>query len=190
MVDTIFQFGEDALDNEAKITIDISSLGVSALKEIIGQDELTFRAPSFSVPEKQIATYDQSYKGFTIQRWKAGTGMDRTVTITFRLDKYWKVYRFIRGWMEAISNLEGDGSFYPDAFDNSILRANATIQQLAVTLDANGNSSETIIGNGWVFTGLWPRTLPDIEFNTAEEGTQQNIAVTFGFLNYKMGEDA
>ena len=190
MVDTIFQFGEDALNNEAKITIDVSSLGISALKDIIGQDELSFRATGFSVPQKEIATYDQSYKGFTIQRWKAGTGMDRTFDITFRIDKYWRVYRFLRGWMESISNLEGEGYFYPDVSDNSILRATATIQQLANTLDANGNTSETIIGNGWVFTGVWPRSIPAISFDTAGEGDQQTVDVTFGFLNYKMGEDA
>ena len=190
MIDTIFQFGEDALNNEASISIDTSTLTIPGLGEIIGMDELKFRAIEFSVPEKEIATYDQSYKGFTIQRWKAGTGMNRTVDVTFRIDKYWKVYRFLRGWMEAISDLEGDGSFYPDVSDGSLLRTTMTIQQIANTLDANGDSSETIVGNGWVFTGVWPRTMPQISFNTTEGGSQQTISVTFGFLNYKMGDDA
>lgn len=190
MVDTIFQFGEDALNNEASISIDISSLGVPTLKDLIGQDELKFRATTFSVPEKRIRTYTQSYKGFEIERWKSGTEMSRELSITFRVDKYWRVYRFLRGWMQAISDIEGDGSYYPDASDNSILRTTATIQQVINTLNANGDTSEAIVNNGWVFTGVWPKALPDIEFDTTDEGSQITVACTFGFLNYRLGDDA
>lgn len=190
MVDTIFQFGEDALNNEANISIDVSSLGVSTLRDIIGQDELRFRATGFTVPSKSIRTYTQSYKGFEIERWKAGTDMTRELSITFRVDKYWGVYRFIRAWMESISNLEGEGYYYPDVSDNSILRTTATIQQIANVLGSNGNMSESIVNNGWVFTGVWPKSMPDIAFDTAVEGDQVTIDVTFGFLNYRLGDDA
>lgn len=190
MVDTIFQFGEDALNNEASISIDVSSLGSSALKDIVGQDELKFRAVEFNIPQKTIRTYSQSYKGFEIERWKAGVEMTRELTITYRVDKYWNVYRFHRAWMELISDLEGDGSYYPDVADNSILRTTATIQQLANTLDSNGNASETIIGNGWIFSGIWPKSMPEVTFNTTSEGDQVELQITYGFLNYRMGDDA
>ena len=190
MVETIFQYGEDALNNEASISIDVSALGVQALKDIIGEDELKFRATGFSVPQKSILTYDQPYKGFTIQRWKAGTDLDRQETITFRLDKYWRVYRFFRTWMEAISNLEGTGEYYPDSSDNSILRTSMTIQQTANTLDANGNTSETIIAPGWVFTGVWPRSIAEVSFDNTDEGSAQTVDVTFGFINVRQGDDA
>lgn len=190
MVDTIFQFGEDALNNEANITIDISSLGVPSLKDIIGQDELKFRATGFNVPEKHVLTYDQQYKGFTIQRWKAGTDMTREFTVTFRVDKYWKIYRFLRAWMEFISNVEGDGAYFPDASDNSILRTTATIEQIIKTLNSSGAVSETIANNGWIFSGVFPKSLPDISFDTTSEGDQITIDVTFGFLNLRLGDDA
>ena len=54
MIDTIFQFGEDALNNEASISIDTSTLTIPGLGDIIGMDELKFRAIEFSVPEKEI----------------------------------------------------------------------------------------------------------------------------------------
>lgn len=188
MIDTIFQYGEDALNNEAVIHIDISNLGRN-LGSIVDSGALNFRATTFRIPEFQVATYDQQYKGFTIQRWKAGTEMDRTTSITFRLDKYWKVYEFLKTWQRAISDLEGDGSYFPDSAENAVLRTSMTIQQLARVIDINGNRSEQIIAPGWVFTGVWPRTIPEIEFDNTGDGEVQTLDVTFGFLTISTGSD-
>ena len=190
MVETIFQYGENALNNEAKISIDIGSLGIQSLKNIIGEDELSFRAVEFSVPQKSIRTYTQAYKGFEIERWKAGTDLTREEEITFNADKNWKVYRFLRAWSQAIADNEGEGHYYPDAATNSILRTTMTIQQIANTLDSSGNTSSTIIAPGWVFTGVWPKTISEVSFDTTAEGDTVQVRCTFGFLNYRMGDDA
>ena len=188
MIDTIFQYGEDALNNESTIHIDIGSLGGN-LGSYVESGALDFRATEFSVPEREIATYDQTYKGFTIQRWKPGTESDRTVSITFRVDKYWRVYRFLASWQQAISDLEGDGSYFPDSSDNSILRTTMTIQQLARVTDINGVRSEEIVAPGWVFTGVWPRSLPSVSFDNTSAGEAVTIEVAFAFLNMSRGSD-
>lgn len=189
MVDTIFQFGEDALDNEATIHIDISSLGFS-LGDLVDSSALDFRATNFTVPSSEVSTYEQTYKGFTIQRWKAGTDMDRTTEITFRIDKYWRVYNFLKSWQRFISDLEGDGSYFPDSSDNSILRTTMTIQQISRTLNPEGNSAETIVAPGWVYTGVWPRTIESIDFDNTSAGEAKTVNVTFGFINVRRGDDA
>lgn len=189
MINTIFQFGEDAFNNEANISIDISKLP-EALSSLIGQDTLKFRATSFSIPERNLLTYDQSYKGFTIQRWKPGTDMTRTTDVTFRIDKYWNVYRFFQAWQKLISDISGDGATYPDVSDNSILRTEMTIQQTALALNQEtGGQEEKILNTGFIYTGVWPKTVGNVEFDTTSEGDVQTVSVTFSFLNFKEGAD-
>lgn len=189
MVNTIFQFGEDALDNEATIHIDISTLGGN-LSTLVNGDSLDFRATNFSVPTMTVATYEQTYKGFTIERWKAGTSMTRELNITFRIDKYWNVYTFLKSWQSMISDLEGDGSYFPDLSDNNILRTTATIQQLARTSNEEGKLEETVVAPGWVFTGLWPKEIGNVDFDNTSDGSTKTLDVVFDFLTVSRGSDA
>ena len=188
MIDTIFKFGEDAFNNEANISIDISKLP-SSLSSLISKDTLMFRATEFSIPEVELNTYDQAYKGFTIQRWKPGTQMQRTVGVTFRIDKYWNVYKFFKAWQSLISDLSGTGAVYPDVSDNSILRTEMTIDQIAKVTNETNQVEDKILNGGFVFTGVWPRTIAGVSFDTTNEGDPQTVEVTFGFLNFKDGGD-
>lgn len=183
MVNTIYQYGEDALNNEATIQIDTSLLVIPNLVAPVEEGALNFRATSFSVPAYEVSTYEQSYKGFSIQRWKPGTGMTREVSITFRIDKYWKVYDFLKTWLTCISDIERDGAVFPDVSENG-LRTNITIQQIA-----NLAKGEKIVGKGWVFTGVFPKNIGEVSFDTTAEGETQTVSVTFGFIGVSRGED-
>lgn len=192
MVNTIFQFGQDALDNEATIHIDTSSLGLG-LSNLVDGSALDFRATNFSIPSFEVATYEQTYKGFTIERWKQGTDMTRTTDITFRVDKYWKVYDFLLSWQRFISDIGGDGSYFPDEFtDNSLLRTTMTIHQISNSLNSDGSANEggTILAPGWVYTGVWPKSIPQIDFDNTSAGEVRTLDVTFGFLTVTRGSDA
>lgn len=192
MIDTIFQYGEDALDNEATVNIVLPYFLV--LEDFTGK--LNFRATEFSVPEYNIRTLIQKYRGYEIIRWKPGTDTAREVTVKFRIDKYWSVYDTLLTWAKQISNLE-EGTYAKDVISgstetssvgaiiegalkesfgigNDSLRASMTIQQENIMGD--------VLGNGWRFEGIWPKTIQEITFSASSDGTPIEVPVTFSYL--------
>ena len=194
MLDTIFQYGEDALDNEAVVNILLPNFLI--LEDFT--EKLSFRAIEFSAPEYNIRTLTQKYRGYEISRWIPGTETARETTVKFRIDKYWSVYDTLLTWAKQISNLE-EGTFAKDVLPSSSeesfgevigrgllegfgigsnsLRATMTIQQENVAGD--------ILGNGWKFEGVWPKSISEVSFNNAGDGTPMDVSVVFSYLTCK-----
>ena len=192
MVDTIFQYGEDALDNEATVNIVLPYFLV--LEDFTRK--LNFRATEFSVPEYNIRTLTQKYRGYEVIRWKPGTDTAREVIVKFRIDRYWSVYDTLLTWAKQISNLE-EGTYAKDVISgstetssvgsviegaakesfgigNDSLRASMTIQQENIMGD--------VLGNGWKFDGIWPKTIQEVTFSASSDGTPIEVPVTFSYL--------
>lgn len=175
LIDTIYSFGEDALDYESSIVINFpDALGASGLMGAVN-----FRAVSYSVPEYSIATYQQTYKGFTFDRWKAGTDTERSFTIQFRMDKYFQIYDQLLTWAKACSDIT-TGMAAPDVSD--IFRGSVSIMQT----DNLGN----ILSTGWVFDGVWPRRIGEVAYDNTSDGSQINVDVEFRFRTMDRGTDA
>ena len=87
MVNTIYQMGNDALQNQGTITIS----PISAISEIAQQLQLRITTLP-SIPEYKIEYNEFSYKGYTVSLAKPGESLSRSSSFTFRVDKYWKVY--------------------------------------------------------------------------------------------------
>ena len=86
----------------------------------------------------------------------------------------------------VIEDSGGEGSaVLGQSMTDSALNKSALVE-----VDANGNTSETIIAPGWVFTGVWPRSIAEVSFDNTDEGSAQTVDVTFGFINVRQGDDA
>lgn len=189
MVSTIFAYGEDALNTEASITLQLPSF--LRLDDLDGA--LTFRATGFKTPEVEIKTFTQNYRGYQVERWKPGRDA-RTTDVTFRIDRYWRVYDALYDWSNQIVNLE-TGSSYIDPLsktDTSVGTILASAMGLGVLDSLRGTMSivqETstgdIVGKGWTYYGVWPKVIPSIDFDTSSDGTPITVTVTFGYSYFK-----
>lgn len=175
LVDTIYTYGEDALDYESSVVVGFPE----ALNNSNVLGTMNFRAVTYSVPEYSIPTYQQSYKGFTVDRWKAGTDTDKAVTISFRVDKYWTVYDALLTWAKACADIPL-GTASPDVAN--LLRGDLSIMQI--------DHAGSILAPGWVFTGVWPRSIGDVSFDNTSDGEPVTVDVEFRFLTMDRGSDA
>lgn len=185
MVSTIFAYGEDALNTEASVTLQLPSF--LRLDDLDGA--LTFRATGFKTPEVELKTFTQSFRGYEIERWKPGREA-KTTDITFRLDRYWRVYDALYDWSNTIVNLEKG-----TAFADSLNKNSNTLQSVIQTVSGIGNldslrgtlyiNQETVsgdvVGKGWTYHGVFPKVIPEIEFDTTSEGTPITLTVTFSY---------
>lgn len=189
MVSTIFAYGEDALNTEASITLQLPSF--LRMDDLDGA--LTFRAIGFKTPEVEIKTFTQNYRGYQIERWKPGRDA-RTTDVTFRIDRYWRVYDALYDWSNQIVNLE-TGSSYIDPLtkaDTSFGVTLASAAGLGVLDSLRGTmtimqetSTGDIVGKGWTYYGIWPKVIPSIDFDVSSDGAPITVTVTFGYSYFK-----
>ena len=197
MVSTIFAYGEDALNTEATARLQLPSFLM--LDDI--DSFLSFRATGIRSPELEIKTYTRSFRGYQMEVWKPGRD-PKTVDLTFRVDKYFRVYDTIYDWMLQIVNLE-NGSYISDSSSASpsLLEQTArSVIQGAIQAASGINLGETlrgtltisqenvsgdILGKGWTYEGVWPKVLPSIDYDTTSDGTPISVTVTFGYITAK-----
>ena len=197
MVSTIFAYGEDALNTEATARLQLPSFLM--LDDI--DSFLSFRATGIRSPELEIKTYTRSFRGYQMEVWKPGRDA-KTVDLTFRVDKYFRVYDTIYDWMLQIVNLE-NGSYVSDSSpsSSSLLEQTArSVIQGAIQAASGINLGETlrgtltisqenisgdILGKGWTYEGVWPKVLPSIDYDTASDGTPISVTATFGYITAK-----
>ena len=188
MVSTIFAYGEDALNNEFSVTLQLPS--VLKLDNLDGM--LTFRAIGVQTPDVEIKTQTQSFRGYQIERWKPGREA-KTTDITFRVDKYWRVYDALYDWSNLIVNLE-KGTLFADTLNKNsssfeTLVTNAfgigTAESLRGTLYINQeNVSGDVLGKGWTYNGIFPKNIPSISLDATSEGTPVDVTVTFSYISF------
>lgn len=189
MVTTIYQYGEDALNNEINIKL---SLPVFLLDDLGG--EISFRAMGITIPDYAPRTFTQNFRGYEIERWKPGTETSRDVTVTFRMDKYWRVYDALLTWAKQIVNLE-DGSYYPDTTgvfsgitEEAILYRGASNVLRGILSVSQENSMGQPVGKGWTFEGIWPKSIESIPFDASSSGEPISVNVVFSYIKCKRGE--
>lgn len=178
----IFAQGDDALNTEGVIMIaedgatrpENGIVSTSAdNSNIIGPSSaLTFRATTFSAPETKVSTQEIGFRGDKFTRPKAGNSGDgHTMELTFRVDKYWKIYNALREWKNKISN-NYTGIMYGDSASSN--RKTIFID----TLDANGEET----GEHWTLNKAFIKSLGEVAMDQASEGDAITTSVTFGFL--------
>lgn len=163
MVNTIYQMGNDALNNQGKVII-------SPLQVLDMVEALQFRITTLpSIPEYKIEFNDFSYKGYTVSLAKPGESLTRSATFDFRVDKYWNVYKMLKNWLKLIHNHEeGDAGLG----DSELVRT-----PISITMD-NGPT--------WTFTGCIPEGLSDIALDNTSAGDPLTCTFTFRYLGVNM----
>ena len=164
MVNTIYQMGNDALQNQGKVII-------SPLGTVLDMLEaLQFRITTLpNIPEYKIEFNDFSYKGYTVSLAKPGESLSRSSSFVFRVDKYWNVYKMLKRWLKLIYDHEqGDAGLG----DTDAVRTSMTI--------AMDN------GPTWTFTGVIPESVSDIGLDNTDSGTPITCTFTFRYVGVNM----
>lgn len=167
MINTLYQMGNDALKNQGRVVIS----PISPLSEML--QALQFRITTLpSIPEYKIEYNEFSYKGYKVSLAKPGESLDRSASFTFRVDKYWKVYKALRAWGELI---------YNHAIDDAGLGDSEAVR----------TSIEIIVDNGphWVFTGCIFESLDGIDLDNTDDGTPIDCTFHFKYLGVAMVQD-
>lgn len=174
MVSTIFAYGEDALNNEISVSLKLPTcLGLDDLDGM-----LKFRAKEAKSPAVEIKTYTQTYRGYEIERWRPGREV-ATLDLTFRVDKYWRVYDTLYDWSKLIINLERGDQFADTNLGSALtsLRGTIILSQESVIGDQ--------LGQGWTYYGVFPKNISDISFDTSSDGSPLDLSVSFSYINFE-----
>jgi hypothetical protein len=100
-VDSVYVTGDDALTNMAEIEFSPFSL-FGPLK-----DALKFRTTQISVPGFTMGSYEVHWKAQKFEKPSGKDEMEKTFSFTFRVDKYYTVYKALLAWwqLSAIQTL-------------------------------------------------------------------------------------
>jgi hypothetical protein len=93
MIESVYKQGDDALVNMAELQFPVFNLFGLA-------DPLKFRTTQISIPEYMVGAYEVHWK---TQRFEKPSGKDdspKTMTFTFRVDKYYTVYKALMAWWQ------------------------------------------------------------------------------------------
>lgn len=189
VVRTIFSLGEDALDNEYSVNIFLPSfLAVLSVDSLVN-----FRATNVTIPEYPIETVEQYYRGYKIETWSPVSNMEKTLSLSFKIDKFYRVYDILLEWLKQIVDPEV-GSSAPDTdrsrgdIDASNMFTKTLGKGVRTTLQiVQDNVSGDRLSRGWTFYGVFPKKISSISLDGTSEGTPIKVDVDFSFLTMKRG---
>lgn len=169
-LDTIFQAGDDALQNQFQIVI-------PAFPNVINIAGTNLRVTNVSIPELTVGTYENQYQTDRVVKPSGKNETPKEFSFTFRADKYWQVYNGFSLWHGLIINQE-TGAMASDAGNDGLgglspLRVPVIVQ----SIDSNG----TLTGFEKTFEGSWPSIVGGFDF-TFDSGDPIVIDVTMQFL--------
>lgn len=173
-IETIYAYGDDALDNQAEVNITPLSFFPSA-------DPLKFRITSFGIPEFSIGSYEVAYK---TQKFNKPSGRIETPNefqFSFRADKYWTIYQALLIWKNYIGD-DRTGAMAEDVgaiSGESDIRTDVSV----ITQDSNG----VVTSPGWTMQKAWLKSLGGVDFDNTASGDPIIISVTLDFVKIVPG---
>ena len=170
MIDTVYELGDDALDNHAEITVNPFALfGPLA-------NALKYRTTTISIPEFTIGEYEVHWK---TQKFPKPAGKDdtpKTFTTGFRVDKYYTVYKSLLAWWQYICNSDS-GAMAEDV--GAITRtSNIRTDILVKTIDSQG----VVTNEGFRFTNAYIKSLAGISYNSEGGTAPITLDITWNFV--------
>ena len=165
-IEDVYLMGDDALGNQFALTV-TPILGIVP-------DQLRFRVLTVDIPEKSMGTYEvpTATQKFTKPNGKIETSNE--FSFTFRIDKYWGIYKTFQEWMDYIVDPE-TGLFRPDVSVTGQSQYRTDI--FVNTLD--GNLVPT--SSGWKMMKAFPTSLSGVSFDV-NSGDPLEASVTMNFL--------
>lgn len=180
----LYALGDMALNTEGTVVIVDEANGIAgaslsataALEAVnfnaLGISAITFRATRFNIPSLNIQTDTINFRGNKYSKPKSGDSKDdKNLSVTYRVDKYWKLYSQLKAWKNLIYD-EYTGVW------GGLDMAGARKTVYVYTMDANG----LFTGESWRFVHAYPTNIGKVDFDQSAEGTPISNTVQFSFF--------
>ena len=168
-IDTVYAMGDDALANFAEIELSpFTHFG--PLK-----DALKYRTTQIDIPGFEKGSYEVHWKA---QKFEKPNGKDdtaKTFTSTFRVDKYYIVYKALQAWWQFICNSD-TGALAEDVSattGTSLIRTDLMVH----TIDTLGVTTT----EGFKFERAWIKSLAGFGYNVTS-GDPLECQITWSFV--------
>jgi hypothetical protein len=168
-IDSVYATGDDALTNMAEIEFSPFSL-FGPLK-----DALKFRTTQINVPGFTMGSYEVHWKAQKFEKPSGKDETDKTFTFTFRVDKYYKVYKALSAWWQYICNSDS-GALAEDVGATtgiSVIRTDIIVH----TIDTQGKTTS----EGFKFERAWLKSLAGFSYDVTS-GDPLMVEVTMSFV--------
>lgn len=122
-------------------------------------DRLKFRVTQISIPEYNVGMYEVHWK---TQKFEKPSGKDespKNMTFTFRVDKYYTVYKALMAWWQYIHNSDTGAM----AEDVGAITGTSNIRCDFQVRCVDSNNVTTT--EGWKFKAAWIKGIQGIEFD-------------------------
>jgi len=168
LIDQVYTQGDDALKNFAEV--ELSPFPLFGLK-----DKLKYRTTSITVPGFSMGSYDVHWKA---QKFGKPNGKDETAkefSTTFRVDKYYTVYKSLLAWWQYICN-SNTGALAEDVgaiTGTSNIRTDIFVK----TIDTQG----VVTNEGFKFERCWIKQMGDLSYDVSS-GEPLDCSITWSFV--------
>jgi hypothetical protein len=152
-IDSAYSVGDDALANMGELEFSPFSL-FGPLK-----DALKFRTTQINVPGFTMGSYEVPWKS---QKFEKPSGKDETekvFTFTFRVDKYYTVYKALLAWWQYICN--SDSGALAEDVGAVTGTSNIRTDVMVKTIDTQGVTTN----EGFKFERAWLKSLASISYD-------------------------
>jgi hypothetical protein len=168
-IDSAYAVGDDALANMAEIEFSPFSL-FGPLK-----DQLRFRTTQIDVPGFTMGSYEVHWKAQKFEKPSGKDETEKTFTFTFRVDKYYTVYKALLAWWQYIYNSDNGGL----AEDVGAVTRTSNIRTdiMVHTIDTQGVTTN----EGFKFEGAWIKALAGFGYDVSS-GDPLMCEITMSFV--------
>jgi hypothetical protein len=152
-IDSVYSQGDDALANIAEILISKFSLFGPLI------EPLKFRTTQINVPGFTMGHYEVNWKSQKFEKPSGKDETEKTFSFTFRVDKYYTVYKALLAWWQYICNSDS-GALAEDVgavTGTSNIRTSIFVK----TVDTQGVTTN----EGFKFEGAWLKSLGSISYD-------------------------
>jgi hypothetical protein len=168
-IDSVYIQGDDALANFSEIEISPFPL-FGPLK-----DALKYRTTSIDVPGFVKGTYDVHWKAQKFEKPNGKDETQKTFQSTFRVDKYYTVYKALLAWWQYICNSDS-GALAEDVGAVSGT-SNIRTDIMVKTIDTQGITTS----EGFKFERAWIKELQGFGYDVTS-GDPLNCQLTWSFV--------
>lgn len=179
---SLFNLGDDAMNTEGMVYI-IAPPSIDSDGDTFGASSpLMFRATTYSIPQTGVTMHEFTYRGSNYSKPIPGNPDTKQFTVTFRADKYWKIYDQLRQWKEKIFDATSTGGTLAEDTNAITGVSNNRGTIILKTLDSKGEET----GETFTFENAYITSLSEVAFNQAAgTATPLTIEATFDYVEVK-----
>jgi hypothetical protein len=168
-IDSVYVQGDDALQNFAEIELSPFPLFDSR------KDALKYRTTQIDIPGFTMGSYEVHWKAQKFEKPSGKDDTEKTFTSTFRVDKYYTVYKALQKWWQYICNSD-TGAL---AEDVEATKGTSSIRTdiMVKTIDTQGVTTN----EGFKFERAWIKSLAGFGYNVTA-GDPLECQITWSFV--------